>query len=407
MADKVLTVFKGKKIVAGICGGIAAYKAADVVSKLRQLGASVHVIMTENAQKFVMPLTFQTLSSNRVITDMFEEPDEWNVAHVSLSASADLVLVLPATANIIGKVASGIADDMLTTTIMAAHCKVAFVPAMNTAMYENPVVQRNIEKLSSLNYSFIEPGTGMLACGTEGKGRMPDTPDILNFAAKLLDTGSITKNGALKGKTLLLTAGPTQESIDPVRFISNHSSGKMGYAIARAALEKGAKVILITGPVGICAPEGAEIIPVKTALEMYEQTINNINRSDIAVFTAAVADYRVDTPQGHKIKKTDNELVLRLVKNPDIAYEAGKTKGKRVHVCFCAETENLIENAVKKLKTKNCDLVVANDVTMEGAGFGTDTNKVSIVTQNFVKELALKDKYLLAFEILDELEAFL
>lgn len=366
-----------KNIVIGMCGGISAYKVVDVVSRLKKLEASVTVIMTENATKFVSPLTLRAISHEPVITDMFAEPDNWDTEHISLAEKADLFVVAPATANIIGKIAAGVADDMLTTTIMATEATVLLVPAMNTGMFENPIVQENIYKLKQLGYLVMEPGTGLLACGTVGKGRLPEPPLIVEEINRVLNP-----RRDLEGKRILITAGPTVEAIDPVRFISNRSSGKMGYAIAENALNRGAEIVLVTGPVNIQPPIGVELISVTTANEMYEAVMDNYQSCDGMIMMAAVADYRSETVEENKIKKTSDQMTIRLVKNHDIAAELGKIKGDRILVGACAETENLLENATKKIQAKNFDLIMANDVTEEGAGFGTDTNIVQIVSKD-------------------------
>jgi phosphopantothenoylcysteine decarboxylase/phosphopantothenate--cysteine ligase len=364
-----------KNVIIGICGGISAYKVVDVVSRLKKLNAIVTVIMTENATKFVSPLTLRAISHEPVITDMFAEPDNWDTEHISLAQKADLFVVAPATANVLGKIASGVADDMLTTTIMATDAPVLFVPAMNTGMYENPIVQENIVKLKQHGYRIMEPGTGLMACGTSGKGRLPEPSQIVEEII-----GILRPKRDLAGTKVLITAGPTVEAIDPVRFISNRSSGKMGYAIAQNALNRGAEVILVTGPVNIEPPVGANVISVTTADEMYEAVMRNYEACDVMIMMAAVADYRSESVEANKIKKTNEEMTIRLIKNHDIAAELGKVKGSRILVGACAETENLIENANKKIKSKNFDLIMANDVTVEGAGFGIDTNIVQIVS---------------------------
>lgn len=363
-----------KNIIVGICGGISAYKVVDVVSRLKKQDAAVTVIMTENATKFVSPLTLRAISHEPVVTDMFAEPDNWDTEHISLAQKADLFVIAPATANIIGKIASGVADDMLTTTIMATKAPVLFVPAMNTGMYENPIVQQNIAKLRDYGYFVMEPTTGLLACGTTGKGRLPDPQEIVEEIIEAL-----VPEQDLAGKKILMTAGPTVEAIDPVRFISNRSSGKMGYAIAKNAIKRGAEVVLVSGPVNLDPPSGAEVIPVTTADEMYETVMSRFRSFDILIMMAAVADYKSENVEENKIKKTSDQLTIKLTKNHDIAAELGKVKENRILVGACAETENLLQNATKKIESKNFDLIMANDVTVEGAGFGTDTNIVQIV----------------------------
>lgn len=363
-------MLSGKNVVLGVCGGIAAYKACDIVSRLKKLGANVDVIMTESASEFVTPLTFQTLSQNPVVQDMFEEVSAWDVRHISLAKKADVFLIAPATANIIGKMANGIADDMLSTTVMATKAKVLIAPAMNSAMYENPVLQRNIETLKELGCIFIEPESGMLACGDIGKGKLAQPEDIVEIVQQqLLHTGE------LSGRTVLVTAGPTREAIDPVRYITNHSTGKMGYAIAKAAIRKGANVILVSGKTNLKPPLGLEkFVSVESTIDMYNAVVENIDGCDIIIKSAAVADYRPKTRSDKKIKKTEGDLVLELERNPDILLEIGKKKGNRILVGFAAETDDIMENAAKKIEKKNLDFIVANDITAKGAGFGVDTN---------------------------------
>ncbi len=396
-------MLKGKCVVVGVCGGIAAYKVVEVVSRLRKLNAEVDVIMTGNAAKFVAPLTFQTISRNPVVTDMFAEPREWDIKHVSLAKKADLILVAPATANIIGKVAGGIADDMLSTTIVACKSPVLFVPAMNHNMYENPVVQGNINRLKSLGYRFIEPDTGAMAEGTVGKGRLPEPSAIVDAVIGILLPGR-----DFEGVGVLVTAGPTREAIDPVRFISNRSSGKMGFAIAEAAAQRGARVKLISGPVNLPAPQGVSVTYVTTANEMYSEVMRQYQDCKVLIMNAAVADYRVEKQAENKLKKKGGELLLKLIQNPDIAKELGAVKGDRILVGSCAETDDLISNAREKIKAKNLDLIVANDITREGAGFEVDTNIVSLVFRDGrVKELPLMSKKEAAHRILDEIASLL
>lgn len=393
-------VFEGKKIVVGVCGGIAAYKSVELVSKLKKLGANVSVIMTESATNFVTPLTFQSISSNPVITKMFDEPKTWDIQHISLADEADLFVIAPATANIIGKVAGGIADDMLSTTLMATKASVLFVPAMNFNMYENSILQRNIHELQAIGYDFMEPDTGIMACGTYGKGRLPEPENIVEKIKKVL-----FKKKDLSGKKILITAGPTEEPIDPVRCITNHSSGKMGYAIAEEAKNRGAMVKLISGPVGIKSPSCVEFVSVKTALEMHKEVMGNFKEFDVIIMVAAVSDYRCEQVAVEKIKKSEESLTLRLVKNPDIAKDVGLVKENRILVGFCAETTNIIEYAKEKLKSKNLDLIIANDITQEGAGFGTDTNIVKIINKaHEIIEISKAHKSDIANKILDEIK---
>lgn len=391
-------MLKGKTIIVGVCGGIAAYKVVDAVSRLVKLGADVHVIMTAHAEEFVTPLTFQSISKNLVVTDMFAEPKSWDIRHISLAEKVDLVLVAPATANVIGKIAAGIADDMLTTVILATKAPVMFIPAMNTGMFENPVFQRNMQLLGSLGYQFMDPETGVMACGTSGKGRLPEPRCIAEQVCAFLQARQ-----DLQGKRVLITAGPTREPIDPVRYISNHSSGKMGYAIAEAAAARGAEVVLISGPVALQAPGNIQVERVVTAEEMLEKAVKHYENCDVAIMAAAVADYRCAEVQSHKIKKDSSEMVLELVRNPDIAKELGLRKQKQVNIGFSAETDQLEMHALQKLKAKNFDMIVANDVTMEGAGFHTDTNIVKLIRgEGDIQSLPLMSKRDVAHRILDE-----
>ncbi|HLS53924.1 MAG TPA: bifunctional phosphopantothenoylcysteine decarboxylase/phosphopantothenate--cysteine ligase CoaBC [Tissierellaceae bacterium] len=371
-------MLKGKHIVLGVTGGIAVYKAADLVSRLKKQGASVEVIMTEAAEEFVDPLTFQTMSLNPVHTDMFREIEKYDVEHISLAQKSDIILIAPATANTIGKIANGIADNLLTTVVMASTAKVIFAPAMNTFMYKNPIVQENIKKLEGLDYEFIEPGVGLLACGDYGAGKMAEPEVIVDYLIN-----SINKKD-LKGREILITAGPTIEPIDPVRYITNHSSGKMGYSLAEEATKRGANVTLISGPTNLEAPKGVRLIKVKTTQEMFKAVEDNFEQCDALIKSAAPADYRPEHRQERKIKKKDDndELNIKMVRNPDIAKYFGNRKGNRVVIGFAAETNNLIEHAKVKLKSKNLDFIVANDVTQGGAGFGTDTNIISVVDAN-------------------------
>ncbi len=370
-------MLEGKTVVVGVCGGIAAYKVVEVVSRLKKLHADVNVIMTENATRFVTPLTFRSIAHNPVVTDMFDEPKAWDIQHISLATKADIIVVAPATANIIGKVANGIADDMLSTTIMASKALVVFVPAMNTNMYENPIVQDNIKKLSERGYIFLETETGLMACGTTGRGRLPEPPVIVEKVTEL-----ICDKKDFKDIKVLITAGPTQEPIDPVRYISNHSSGKMGYAIAAQAFRRGAEVKVISGPVNIAPPSGAELVKVRTADEMFSEVMDCYRDFDVLIMVAAVADYKCANVADKKIKKKESSMTIELVKNPDIARELGKVKESRILVGFSAETNDLVNNACDKLSAKNLDMIVANDVTQEGAGFGTDTNIIKIIKRD-------------------------
>lgn len=366
----------GKNIVVGVSGGIAAYKACDVVSKLKKQGFEIDVIMTKNAQEFVSPLTFQTLSNQTVVTDMFETPSDWNVEHIELAKKADVFVIVPATANIIGKIANGIADDMLTTTIMATEAKKVIVPAMNTKMYHNPFVQENILKLKRHGYYFIEPVSGLLACGDTGKGKMEDPTVIVE---ELCLIANQTKE--MVGCKVTVTAGATMEDIDPVRYITNRSTGKMGYAIAEQAVLKGATVVLISGKTNLTPPRGlSKFIEVRSAEEMYQEVKREMLDTDILIKAAAVADFTPKVVAKNKIKKQDENLVIDLKRTKDIAYEMGQLKkSNQVMVGFAAETESVLEHAVQKLKKKNLDFIVSNDLTKSGAGFGTDTNIVNFL----------------------------
>ncbi|MRR56935.1 MAG: bifunctional phosphopantothenoylcysteine decarboxylase/phosphopantothenate--cysteine ligase CoaBC [Deltaproteobacteria bacterium] len=386
----------GKVVVLGVTGGIAAYKAAELVRLLVKQGASVHVIMTRSAREFIAPLTFQTLSTNPVHTDLFNLIEEQEIGHISLADRADLFIIAPATANIIGKLASGIADDLLTTTVMATRAPVLLAPAMNVNMYSNSIYRDNAERLRGHGYRFVEPAKGMLACGWEGEGRLQDPAVICEEAIAVLSRKD------LLGERVLVTAGPTREELDPIRYISNHSSGKMGYALARAARRRGAEVVLISGPVCLEPPYGVETVVVTSADEMREAALGVFADSSIVIKAAAVADYRPESRAGAKIKKTDAVLNVKLKKNPDILAELGRNKGERFIVGFAAETTELVENAVKKLEQKNLDMVIANDVTREGAGFTVDTNIVKILYRDGgIEDMPLMDKGKLADLILD------
>lgn len=389
----------GKKILLCVTGGIAVYKAAALTSKLTQAGAEVRVIMSESAAEFVQPLTFQALSRNDVYINTFDEKDSKNIAHIHLADWADLVLVAPATANVIGKLAGGIADNMVSTTLLAATSPVWIAPAMNVHMYEHPAVKRNIEILRQYGYTFVEPAEGYLACGYVGKGRMEE-PEII--VAKISEFFS-KRLGNLAGKTILITAGPTREKIDPVRFLTNHSTGKMGYAIATEAIAAGAKVILISGPVSLSPPHGVEFIHVESAEDMYHAVMEHFAHADIVIKTAAVADYRPKVSYDHKIKKQPGDQVIELERTKDILLELGKRKQDQILIGFAAETEQVDRYAQRKLEAKNADMIVANNVREKGAGFGTDTNIVTIHKRNGEKiELPLLSKNEVAVKILEE-----
>ncbi|SHF31685.1 bifunctional phosphopantothenoylcysteine decarboxylase/phosphopantothenate--cysteine ligase CoaBC [Caloramator proteoclasticus] len=363
-----------KNVVIGVSGGIACYKALDIVSRLKKKGINVYVIMTESATEFVAPLSFQSLSQNYVVVDMFEDPKTWEVEHISLAEKADVFVIAPATANVIGKIANGIADDMLTTTVMATKAPVLIAPAMNTNMYENKIVQRNIEFLKSMGYYFIEPESGRLACGAVGKGKLAEPEKIVEYIEMLL-----YKEKDLVGKNILITAGPTREDIDPVRFITNRSTGKMGYAIAKAARDRGANVTLITGPTDLTPPSFIDVVNVYSAEDMYRAVSDRFDKCDVLIMSAAVADYRPKEKSNIKIKKSDDDLKIELTRNKDILYEIKEKKSRQVVIGFAAETNDVLENATKKIKKKNLDYIIANDVSQKDSGFGTDTNTIKII----------------------------
>lgn len=388
-------MLKGKNVLVGVTGGIACYKACDLVSRLKKLGACVDVIMTENATKFISPLTFETLSARPVTTDTFSRECPWEVEHIALAKKADLVVIAPATANIIAKLAHGIADDMLSTTCLAVTAPMVICPAMNTAMLHAPITVENIAKLKDRGVEFVDSACGMLACGDVGDGRLADTDVIVNAITKTL-----TVNRDLEGKSVLVTVGGTEESIDPVRVITNHSSGKMGVALVQEAIKRGAKVTAVVGRVSVDIPPEVEVIKVRTTDEMAAETIRSAD-SDYIIMAAAPSDYKVTNTGNSKIKA--DKLNLELIKNIDISAEVGKIKKGKL-VIFSAETDNLVENAVKKLEKKNADLVVANDVTREGAGFNTDTNIVTIIGRSgILKESDKLPKSKVAELIIDEM----
>ncbi len=391
----------GKVVAVGITGGIAAYKAADLVSRLVKLGAEVHVMMTAAATKFVNPLTFRTLSQHPVMVDMFDEPGEWNVRHVALTQKANLFVIAPATANIIGKIANGIADDFLTTTVMAACCPVMLAPAMNVNMFQNPVLQANLQRLQDIGYRLIEPAEGRLACGDIGKGRLAEVEDILE-AIKLV----LLPRLDLLRRRVLVTAGATCEPLDPIRFITNHSTGRMGFAVAAAAQARGADVLLVSGPSTLQPPPGIRVIKINTALEMHAAVLEHFGAVDVVIKTAAVADYRPLDVAKHKIKKNGGNLVLELTRNPDILADLGALKEHQVLVGFAAETREVAAYAAEKVRRKNLDFIVANDVTMAGAGFGVETNIATFIfADGRVEEQPLMSKSELAHRILDQIAA--
>ena len=387
-----------KCVVIGVTGGIAVYKTLDVISALRKKDIEVHVIMTESASKFVNPLTFQSISQNMVVTDMFAEPKAWEIQHISLAQKADLMLVAPATANIIGKISNGIADDMLSTTIMATKAKVLIAPAMNTNMYENKIVQNNISKLKDFGYKFIEPASGRLACGDVGIGKLADVNTIVERVLEELEE----KEQDLLGKKVLISAGPTIAPIDPVRYITNRSTGKMGYAIAQEARERGAEVVLVSGPTNLNPPKDVKIINIKTHEEMKNEILQYFEWADIVIKSAAVADYKPKEYSEEKIKKGDGDLNLCLTRDNDILKSLGEIKTHQILVGFAAESNNVLENANKKLKNKNLDFIVANDITSSDTGFGSEDNKVVILSKNDEKlELEKMSKKEVASNIFD------
>jgi len=393
---------KNKNIVLGVCGGIAAYKSVELLRILKNHGANVRVIMTQSAMEFVGQLTFEALSGQPVCTSIFEKNDYVSIRHIDWAREADAVVIAPATANITGKLANGIADDMLSTFMLAVKSPVIFCPSMNANMYESKAVQRNLETLRADGYFIMEPGTGKLACGTAGPGRLPEPADIFDRILSSL----MPKD--LKGKRVLVTAGPTRELIDPVRFISNPSSGKMGYSIARAAEYRGGTVVLITGPVNLPAPLNVNMIYVRTAEEMASAVFKHMKHSDIIIKAAAVSDYRPVTSSKQKIKKGKNEMVLALQKNQDILKELGRKKGNRILAGFAAETENLGKNARKKLAEKNLDIIAGNIIGRPSSGFGADTNKVTLFYKDGSKEpLPKMEKDVLAHILLDRIVTLL
>lgn len=398
-------MLKDKNIVLGVTGGIAVYKAADLVSRLRKQHANIDVIMTEGATKFVTPLTFQTMSQNQVHTKMFELISNFDVEHISLAQKADIILIAPATANTIGKIANGIADNMLTTVVMASKAKLIFAPAMNTTMYNSPMVQENINKLKKLGHEFVKPGVGLLACGDYGEGKMAEPADIVEYVIN-----SFVKKDLL-GKKIVITAGPTIEPIDPVRYMTNHSSGKMGYSIAKEARNRGAEVVLITGPTSLIPPVGIEIEQVDTTQEMFDAVGKYFDTCDILIKSAAPLDYKPENVSPIKIKKKDDEddlLDIKFVRNPDIAAYYGKLKKDQIIVGFAAESNNVLEYAEEKMKKKNFDFIVANDITEPGAGFKGDTNIVSIIEKSgVVEKYPIMDKNKLAGLILDKVKNIL
>ncbi len=392
-------MLKGKTVVLGVTGSIAAYKIASLASMLKKLGADVQVLMTENATHFINPITFETLTGNKCLVDTFDRNFQYSVEHVALAKRADVVMVAPATANVIGKLVHGIADDMLTTTVMACKCKKYISPAMNTQMFENPIVQDNLKKCQEYGMEIIAPAVGYLACGDTGAGKMPEPEVLLEY---ILQEISCPKD--MKGKSVLVTAGATREALDPVRFMTNHSTGKMGYALAVAAARRGAKVTLVTGKVNLPKPLFVTTVEVESAQEMFEAVTERSEEQDIIIKAAAVADYRPKTVASEKMKKKEGELVLELERTQDILSWLGAHKKEGQFLCgFSMETEHVIENSTKKLDKKKADMIVANSLRQQGAGFGTDTNIVTLITKDMAQELPMMSKEEVAHAVLDEI----
>ena len=392
-------MLKGKTVLLGITGSIAAYKIAYLASALQKLHADVHVLMTENATNFINPITFETLTGNKCLVDTFDRNFQFQVEHVSIAKKADVVMIAPASANVIGKIANGLADDMLTTTVMACRCRKIFAPAMNTAMYENPIVQDNIKKLQHYGYEVITPASGYLACGDTGAGKMPEPETLLEYILR-----EVAFEKDLSGKKILVTAGPTQEAIDPVRCLTNHSSGKMGYSLAKACMLRGADVTLVTGKTALTPPPFITTVPVISAKDMYEEVTARSAGMDMIFKAAAVADYRPVHIADEKIKKSDSSTSIELERTDDILKYLGEHKTPGQFLCgFSMETENMLENSRKKLAKKNLDMVVANNLKVAGAGFETDTNVVTMITDTEVLELPIMNKEEVAFHIIDQI----
>ena len=392
-------MLKGKTVLLGITGSIAAYKIAYLASALHKLHADVHVLMTENATNFINPITFETLTGNKCLVDTFDRNFQFQVEHVSIAKKADVVMIAPASANVIGKLANGLADDMLTTTVMACRCQKILAPAMNTAMYENPVVQDNIRKLKNYGYEVITPASGYLACGDTGAGKMPEPETLLEY---ILKEAAFQKD--LAGKKLLVTAGPTQEAIDPVRCLTNHSSGKMGYAIAKMAMLRGAEVTLVSGPTAIEPPLFVKVIPVTSARDMFEAVTGLSHEQDIIIKAAAVADYRPKQVSEDKVKKKDDQAFIELERTDDILKYLGQHKKQGQFLCgFSMETRDMLRNSRAKLEKKNLDMVAANNLKVEGAGFQGDTNVLTLITQDEEVSLPLMSKEDAALKILDKI----
>lgn len=392
-------MLKGKTVVLAVSGSIAAYKIASLASALKKLHANVQVLMTKNAVNFINPITFESLTGNKCLVDTFDRNFQYSVEHVALAKQADVVLVAPASANVIGKIAHGIADDMLTTTVMACKCKKIIAPAMNTNMFDNPILQDNLKILEHNGYEVISPAVGYLACGDTGAGKMPEPELLLQYILR-----EIAYEKDMQGKRVLVTAGPTQESIDPVRFITNHSTGKMGYAIAKMCMLRGAEVTLVSGPTSIAKPEFVHVVDVVTAKEMYEEVTKRAKDQDIIIKAAAVADYRPKSVSSEKMKKKDDDLAIPMERTDDILKFLGEHKKEHQFLCgFSMETENMLENSRKKLEKKHLDMIVANNLKVEGAGFAGDTNVVTIITGQEEVSLGKMTKEETALRILDEI----
>ena len=392
-------MLKGKTVVLAVSGSIAAYKIASLASALKKLHANVQVLMTKNAVNFINPITFESLTGNKCLVDTFDRNFQYSVEHVALAKQADVVLVAPASANVIGKIAHGIADDMLTTTVMACKCKKIIAPAMNTNMFDNPILQDNLKILEHYGYEVISPAVGYLACGDTGAGKMPEPELLLQYILR-----EIAYEKDMQGKRVLVTAGPTQESIDPVRFITNHSTGKMGYAIAKMCMLRGAEVTLVSGPTSVAKPEFVHVVDVVTAKEMYEEVTKRAKDQDIIIKAAAVADYRPKSVSSEKMKKKDDDLAISMERTDDIPKFLGEHKKEHQFLCgFSMETENMLENSRKKLEKKNLDMIVANNLKVEGAGFAGDTNVVTIITGQEEVSLGKMTKEETALRILDEI----
>ena len=391
-------MLKGKSVLIGITGGIAAYKIAGLCSMLVKLHADTDVMMTENACQFIAPLTFETLTNSKCMVDTFDRCFEFDVKHISAAKKADVFLIAPATANVIAKLANGLADDMLTTTALACKCPKIIAPAMNTNMYTNPIVQDNLKKLEHYGWTVIPADSGRLACGDSGQGKMPSEETLLSYIMR-----EIAAEKDLIGKRVLITAGATQEAIDPVRYITNHSTGKMGYALAQRAMLRGAEVTLVSGKTSIKVPPFVNVIDVTSAKDMYDAVMQNADRNDIIIMAAAVADYRPQSVAENKIKKSDSDMAIHLERTDDILATVCKNRRKEQFICgFSMETENLIENSRKKLSKKGCDMIAANSLKTEGAGFGTDTNIITLIAKDFEKSLPVMTKENAADCILDE-----